>query len=370
MSRPLTTRSHRGELTARLAELPYLLAERPHTVAELAQHFDVNEKTIRRTLDALSLHNHITEERDGRSIRYRYPDGYKFTPPALMPTELALLLLAQESIAQTGLTAFGSPFAAHARSLLNKVRFSLPEPLREQLDLLARVYGSAAIPAKDFSAHAATIERLTSAILERLAVRLNYYTLNRDRTAERTVEPYVLYFDPDGATLKLIGFDRKRRQIIPFSIDHIRRLKLTREHFTRPADFDLRDYLTEHCFNGIHGEPLDVTLRARGVTARVFAERTFHPSQQTVGRTTTKATGASDGEETTTIRLRVARGRGLVRFVMSWSPDVEVLAPEELRREVAEAHRQSLALLSTETHEGATRKATNYRRRVKSSAKK
>lgn len=328
-------RSRRGELTARLAELPFLLAERPHTVSELARHFDVGERTVRRAIDALSPHSHITEERDGRFIRYRYRDDYKFVPPALTPGELAVLLLAQESIAQTGLTAFGSPFDRHARTLLAKVRAALPAPLRVQLDALAGVYGSSAVPAKDFSAHAETIDFLTSAVLERRVVRLTYYTLNRDRTEERRVEPYAVYFDPDGATLKLIGFDHNRREIIPFSIDHIRALKLTREHFTRPEDFNLRDYLIERCFNGIHGAPVTVTLRALGVTARIFAERTFHPSQTILERTT-----ASDGQgETTTIRMRVARGRGLVRFILSWAPEVEVIEPEEVCREVAAAHR-------------------------------
>ncbi|MDQ3919727.1 MAG: WYL domain-containing protein, partial [Acidobacteriota bacterium] len=82
-----------------------------------------------------------------------------------------------------------------------------------------------------------------------------------------------------------------------------------------------------------------VTLRARGVTARVFAERRFHESQRTVGRTprTTRQ------PETVIIELRVASGRGLSRFILSWGPDVEVLSPPSLRREIAEAHRAALA---------------------------
>jgi predicted DNA-binding transcriptional regulator YafY len=48
-----------------------------------------------------SLHYQIVEEPDGREIRYRFSDDYKFTPPTLTPSELATLLLAQESIAAT-----------------------------------------------------------------------------------------------------------------------------------------------------------------------------------------------------------------------------------------------------------------------------
>ena len=101
-------------------------------------------------------------------------------------------------------------------------------------------------------------------------------------TSERKVEPYCIYFDPDGAALKLIAFDHFRQRIVPFAIDHIRSIAETDETFVRPADFNLREYLTANCFNGIHGEPVTVRLRARGVTARIFAERTFHPSQRVV----------------------------------------------------------------------------------------
>ena len=94
-----------------------------------------------------------------------------------------------------------------------------------------------------------------------------------------------VYFDPDGATLKLIHFDHFRKQITPFAIDHIRSISETKESYERPENFDLRTHLIENCFNGIHGVPLTVPLRAFGVTARVFAERSFHPSQRIVKQT-------------------------------------------------------------------------------------
>ena len=338
-------KSHRGDLTARMIELQLLLADGGRSQRELIEHFQVDRKTIKRAIDALSLHYQITEEPDGREVRYRFSKDYKFTPPTFTPLELATLLLAQESIAATGLTAFGSPFAAHARLLMMKVRNSLPPQLRDKLDLLAGVFGTAAVPAKNFAPYAATIDRLTSAIIERRRVRLSYHSLTDDKVKERLVAPYCVYFDPDGATLKMIGHDHLRDNIIPFSIDHIRTLQETDEHFVRPNDFDLRAYLTEHCFNGIHGAPVTVRLRAHGNTARIFRERLFHPSQ----RLLEKVHGSGkDKEETTTIEMRVARGRGLVRFILSWSPDVEVLEPPELRREIIAAHKQSLARLSTE----------------------
>ena len=341
--------NHRGDLTNRLLELQLMLVEGRRSQHELAAHFGVSRKTIRRNLDALSLYHPIVEEREGRQVFYRYREDFQFRPPAFTPAEAATLLLAQESIAATGLTARTSPFEAHARTLMAKVRKSLPQFLRGRLDVLAAVYGSASAPAKDFAPHAATVEQLTTAAVEGRRARMRYYTLLSDTTTERLVEPYAIYFDPDGATLKVVAYDHLRGRVVPFAVDHIRSLRLTGEHFTRPPDFDLRSYLAENCLNGIHGEPVTLRLRARGITARVFAERTFHCTQRVLEQTKPHGT---DGEETTTIEMRVARGRGLERFVLSWTPDVEVLSPAWLRCDIAQTHQRALGHYFTPTDGG------------------
>ena len=331
---------YRGNLTYRLVELQLLLAERPRSQQELVQYFRVNRKTIRKDIDALSVHHPITEEREGRHVMYRFVDGFRFQPPQFTPSELATLLLAQQAIAITGPNTGTSPFANHARTLMGKVRTALPEYARQRLDVLAHIFGSATTPVKDFTSHATTIELLTMAALEQQRVLMRYYTLTQDRTSERQFDPYAVYFDPDGATFKVIGHDHRRSQIIPFAIDHIRSIRLTDERFMRPSDFDLHTFLEENCFNGIHGEPVTVRLRAYGVTARIFAERQFHPSQRLLACTPT----TKEHAETTTIEMRVAAGRGLVRFILSWVPDIEVLSPNELRCEVATALRIASAL--------------------------
>jgi len=330
--------TYRTDLTERLLWIPLKLAGRPHSRQELAREFGVDPKTISHDINALTRFYPIEEQREGREVVYSFGGGYQYNAPPFTPEELATLLLAQESVTDVGLAAAGAPFAAHAESLLRKVRDALPIPVRERMDALAAIYGTASVPAKNFAPHGATIERLTSAALERRRVRMSYHSLNTDLLGERLVEPYAIYFDPDGATLKLVAYDHRHGEPRLFSVDHIRAVRLTDERFERPPDFDLRRYLTDNCFNGIYGPPVTARLRARGVTARVFAERTFHPSQRIVA-STARAPGRP---ETTTIELRVAGGRGLVRFILSWVPDVEVLSPHSLRREVAAALRQAL----------------------------
>lgn len=316
-------------------EMQVLLAERPRTQSELVKYFGVNRKTVKRAIDRLSLGYPIVEEQDGRNVVYCC---HRFEPPSFTPTELAALVLAQEAIIATGEASINSPFAAATRSVIAKVRENLPLFWRQKLDSLAKVYGSSALPAKDFGKHAATIEILAQAATGQRQIELDYHNLSQNKTSKRTFNPFAVYFDPDGATLKVIGFDHKRQDIIPFSIDRIRKISLTKEVFVRPDNFNLREFLEQNCFNGIHGTPVVVRLKAYGVTARIFAERQFHPSQKIILQTTANENQA----ETTTIEMRVAEGRGLERFVLSWLPDVEVLFPLDLRHKIAEIQQTAL----------------------------
>ncbi|MCY7347287.1 MAG: WYL domain-containing protein [Pyrinomonadaceae bacterium] len=325
--------SYRQALAERLIHILFKLVRRPHSQVELAREFGVNAKTIRRDLDVLSLEYPIEDRRVGREVHYRFADDFKFDFPNIEIEELAVLLLAQEAVAGIGITAAGSFYAARAESLLDKIRRSLPRSVQAKMDALSKVYGSAAIPSKDFSAHSATIDRLASYALRRRKVEIRYHGLNSDQLESRPVAPYAVYFDPDGATLKLAAFDERKRRLSVFSIDRITHLKETGETFVRPADFDLTDFLNENCFNGIHGTPVAVRLKASGITARIFKERQFHPSQKIIE--SKQKRGASP--ETLTIEMRVAAGRGLVRFILSHLPHIEVVAPAELKAEVKKA---------------------------------
>ncbi len=330
--------SYRTALTERLIKILFNLVRRAHSRQELAREFGVDAKTICRDLDALSLEYPIEDKKIGRETYYQFADGFKFDFPKIEIEELAVLLLAQESIAGIGITAGDSFYAAQAGTLLDKIRKSLPRSVKEKMDALSKVYGSAIVPSKDFSAHAATIDRLASCAVRRKKVEIRYHGLNSDRLESRILAPYAVYFDPDGATLKLAAFDAEKSRLSVFSVDRVINLTELNDSFARPADFNLKEYLDENCFNGIHGEPVTVRLKAIGITARIFNERHFHPSQKIIQSKQRRGTSP----ETVTIEMRVANGRGLIRFILSHLPNVEVISPKEVREAVKKAIEEGL----------------------------
>lgn len=330
--------SYRTDLTERLIEIPFLLAHRSHSRQELAAIYQVDVKTISKDIAALTRNLPIEAKRKGREVYYGFPNDYKFIIPSFSPQELGVLLLAQESIAGIGITAKGSFYAKYTDTLLDKIRHALPPSVSNRMNALSSVYGSASIPAKDFAKHTETIDRLAQCAIENKKIEIRYHGLNSNEEKIRILEPYAVYFDPDGATLKLVAFDPKYQKPRVFSVDHIKNIIELEEKFTRSKDFDLKQYLIENCFNGIHGETITVRLKASGITARIFSERQFHPSQKIVERKQRRG----NSPETVTIEMRVANGRGLIRFILSHLPNLEIISPKELRQEVRQILLQSL----------------------------
>ena len=318
-------------LSSQTIALQHYLLNRRRTQKEIAEHFGVDRKTVRRAIDKLGQFAMVREEKEGRNTVYFIPES-DFNSSELTPIELAALVLSQEAIAAGGNFSRASPFAEAGKSLVEKVRSKMPPSVRRNLDELSNILGTSVVPNKDYSKFGTTIEELTTSAIERRTVSMHYESLSSSRNEKRLFDPYNIYLDPDGATLKTIGYDHRNARISPFSLDHIKSIRITKETFLRPPDFNLRVFLTENCFNGIHGDSIKVKLKVFGVTAGIFAERKFHPSQKTISLKKSKDRRIEEIE----IEMCVAAGRGLERFVLGWLPDIEVVAPDSLRLKIRE----------------------------------
>jgi len=99
-----------------------------------------------------------------------------------------------------------------------------------------------------------------------------------------------------------------------------------------PDEFDTRKHIAS-IFDISHGEKeYKVHLRFSKNVATYISERIWHPSQTF----TRKKNGSMD------MKFSTKGWKELVRWILSWQPDVEVLAPIELRERVRAKMRQGL----------------------------
>jgi predicted DNA-binding transcriptional regulator YafY len=238
------------KLIRQLSLISYLMAERrPVTALEIRRDVEgysgMNEDAFARRFYAdrselESLRIQLTVERptDGAAEQENYslrPENFHLPPIAFSDEELAAL--------QTALSLLDGEFAyaEPLRLALQQITWGRPSPLRapEQRSVALGITASAG--GHELSGRLAKVE---TAIFRNKTIVFDYYTMARDETGPRRVDPYHLLFQ--GGQFYLLGYAHERKAIRVFRLSRIRgkvSYATKAEHdFRRPEDFDPRAY--------------------------------------------------------------------------------------------------------------------------------
>lgn len=155
------------------------------------------------------------------------------------------------------------------------------------------------------------------------------YRDKEGRVSKRTVDPYG--FVVSSGRVYCVANDRAKGAIRTFAIDSIEEPDVTARTFVRPNDFDVETYAAGS-ISGVMsgGQATEVRVRfdkrvaKAAAAARVVADRVVEPT----------ADGGVD------IVYRVGDVGELVRWVLGWGAQAEVLAPAAAREEARETARR------------------------------
>jgi proteasome accessory factor C len=211
-------------------------------------------------------------------------------------------------------------------------KFAYAEPLRLALQNLALGRPGFAdaptdtaervrVSAPDYSPElAGRLSKLESAISKQRTVRFGYWSPQRDRVTERTVNPYALRLDE--GTWYVVGHDLDRKAVRTFRVSRIRgdiRFATRRERdFRLPADFDVEAHRVPRPWQ--IGEPA-------GLARVAVAGDTAWWVHRTLADAGTLEEGVFETE--------VAAVEPLAGWVLRQNGRAVPLEPEELRDEVA-----------------------------------
>jgi proteasome accessory factor BC len=319
------------KLIRQLSLISYLMAERrPVTALEIRRDVEgysgMNEDAFARRFYAdrselESLRIQLTVERptDGAAEQENYslrPENFHLPPIAFSDTELAAL--------QTALSLLDGEFAyaEPLRLALQQITWGRPSPLRapEQRSVALGITASAG--GHELSARLAKVE---TAIFRNKTIVFDYYTMERDETGARRVDPYHLLFQ--GGQFYLLGYAHERKAIRVFRLSRIRgkvSYATKAEHdFRRPEDFDPRAYARRADWQ--LGDQV-------GVAEVLISERIAWQIERHFGRYG-EIREAQDGEAI--FVTGYSNPRGIVSWVLGLGTNARLLGPEELTGELS-----------------------------------
>ena len=294
----------------------HLQGRRVVRASELAEHFEVTERTVYRDIAALGEAGVPVVGEAG--VGYSLVKGYHLPPVMFTAEEATALFVGGEFVKQFADASLGTPMA----SALVRIRAVLPRDRQDELDRLARataIMGTS--PGLPSGLDQQTLLPIQQAVVSRRVLRLTYRARARAEDTVRDVEPLgVIYY---GGAWYLVAWCRLRADLRHFKLERVRGLEVRAERFPVRENFSLREHL-EH----------DVGTHST-IPARVwFAEDAMERVRREGFSGFVEARPARGGQEVDFMTFSL---EWLARWLLSFGEDAEALAPAELRARVAEA---------------------------------
>jgi predicted DNA-binding transcriptional regulator YafY len=298
--------------TDRLLAIVLELQARGRQRAEdLAATFETSKRTIYRDIEALSEAGVPLVAVPGQG--YSLMEGYFLPPLTFSADEAAMLLLGSDVMAGS----FDRQYRAAAEAAGRKIAGVLPVGIRA--DVTALRESILFVPARG-TPEERTLAALRQAILERRAVRFRYHTRHRTNgtgdPTTREVDPYTLIHVQ--GTWYLTGHDGLRGQVRTFRLDRMEDLTELERTFIRPEGLQVRRPRGDD-------RPIEVrALFAPEIARWVRESRYFF------------TTAEEEKPEGLLLTLHVRQESEVLAWLLGWGRHVRVLAPESLRRTIAE----------------------------------
>lgn len=317
----------------RIYQLHNILRERrtPISRADLRQRLECSEPTVFRLIRAMRdyLRAPIEHDDDSGGYYYRRDEGGAFELPGLWfnSRELQAILVFDKLLEGLEPGLLGehlAPLVRRITELLNHKHLNLSEAARRIriLSMGARATGT-------------WFEVLASATLQRRKLKVRYHSRSKDEHSERTLSPQRLVHYRGNWYLD--AWCDTRQGLRSFAVDRVQHAGELDEHARDFSDAELDEYYGSAY--GIFSGKANKTavLRFSRDSARWVADERWHPHQ----------TGQFSTDGSYELNIPYRDDRELLMDILKYGPEVEVIAPESLRKAVT--HRLRAALRTYET---------------------
>jgi predicted DNA-binding transcriptional regulator YafY len=255
---------------------------------------------------------------DRAANAYKFAEGYSLRRLELSPNEL-FGLVALRSLGAT----LGGTIGAYIDDVTEKLVGSSGRSAQRQVEGHSPVaFRLSEIQLEPEGEKAFAL--LSAAERSSRSVRFAYVD-KEGRRSERTVDPYG--FIISGGRIYLVAFDHTRRDKRVFAIDSMLRPEALGQTFSKPADFNVEDFAATSISGVLHSDQTsEVRVRfsprvaKAAIAARIVLERA-------VERT---ADGFAD------ITYHVADVDELLRWILGWGAQAEVVSPAPVRQRMRE----------------------------------
>ena len=291
----------------RLVKILQIIENRRPGRKDLAEELKITERQLYRDInDLIAAELPIMYDRS-KGV-YCFEDTFSLKKISVKADELQSLLMARELFSKTG-----GGFKEGIEGVYRKILAAQSEPpVRMQLE-----------PAIDFSKIEPQYHAIHKAIDDNLRVEVEHLGQD-DKYTKREIDPYRLFYS--NGFWYVLGWCHKRQDIRTFALDRIRKVLILEKHNLTMAGFDFDAYMA-NCWRSFYLEdPQEIVIRFAPDAAKDIRRKEWHPTQKIKDR--------KDGSLDLTVL--VSDGVEIMRWVLSWGREAQVLQPKSLKNRIKE----------------------------------
>lgn len=285
---------------------------------DLAERFEISERTVYRDIDALCEVGVPLYGVAGEG--YRLMDGYYLPPVTFSPEEARALALALSMF--KGFSIEGESHQS-AESAQDKILAILPNRQKKEVETLTAVLNFYAMPQPQIDFDDQKLITIQQAIQEHKLIDLTYHSIADNKQTQRVIEPIELAMI--NHTWLLTGHCRLREGVRNFNLARIDQFQVLDQEFA-PRNVS-RSRFPE--------EQYDVVVRFEHEVVRWVRERQHFSFVR-------EAQSAEDG---VTMIYRVPAWRVIGAWLLGWGDQMTIVEPRHLREQILQ-----MAQRLTENH--------------------
>ncbi|MBU4540305.1 MAG: YafY family transcriptional regulator [Firmicutes bacterium] len=292
----------------RLLEMVYILFEKKKVTArELADYFEVSQRTIYRDVEALSAAGVPVYAEKGKGGGIRLLDNYVIKKSLLSEKEQTNLLASLQ-----GMNVLNGP---EVDPVLRKLATLFEKNDADWIEVDFSHWGGGVDEREKFNV-------LKNAILEKNSIAFDYFSATGKKTG-RTIEPLKLMFK--GQAWYVYGFCLNKEALRFFKVSRVRQLRVLADSFSRTLPAGTVFEKTE-----ISSSQIRLVLKIDAAMAyRVYDE--FDP-----------AAISKDQDGSFVVENQLPEGDWVEGYVLSYGDAAEVLEPQWLREAIKKKLENSL----------------------------
>lgn len=315
---------------ARMIRIHEILQDgRQTNCTKLAEQLEVSTKTIMRDLAFMRDQLDLPCEYDPQTFTWRYSYPVKNFPTVqISEGELLALLVARKALEQYK----GTPYHAQLAAAFDKLSSGLNDRISfSPTGTMGNIsFHQAGLGRSDLK----LFEKLSRAVNESREIAFDYKKPASRAVEQRRVQPYHLA-NRESAWY-LVGHDLDRGSLRTFALGRMNALSVADKKFTRATDFSPEKFFGKAFGAFVGTGDYRVVVRFSAASADQIRERFWHESQE--------MRDLADGGLEFSVQLGGLDE--IVRWILGWGGEAEVLGPKELRdlvRAKAEAIAQRYA---------------------------